>query len=833
MEFSRRNFIKFFAGGIGGTLLSPLPWKLIDDIAIWTQNWSWVPLPGRGKFSTVNSVCTLCSGGCGIEVRKVGNRVVKIEGRRNYPVNQGALCPLGMAGQQILYNEGIRWKAPMKRVGPRGSQEWKEITWDEALNELAARIRGLRNEGNPEKLAAIDGNHSGSTVALLMKRLLDAVGSPNYLGMPREEDTHAMVAFLMQGTNGPVAYDLENSDFILSFGCPLLDGWGAPGRMMSAWGQVAGGKPSTRPFLAHIDQRASRTALKANQWLAPFPGTEAALAMGIAHVLIREKRYSKEFVDDYTFGFADWFDVQGHKHEGFSNIVLKKYSPQIVENITGIKKSIIIDLARRFASSHAPIALTGRGKGLLPGSVYEFMAVRALNALAGRINKKGGVLVAHDLPLAPWPDVEYDPVATDGLKRERLDRAGTPRYPFTRSLMHTFSEAINSSQSSPVDTLLISSANPVYTIPNGKSLIEALDKIPFVVSFSPFKDETSVMADLILPDHTYLEKMADIPRPTGVQYPLFALSQPAVKPLYRTRHSGDVIISLAQRIGGTVAESFQWNSFEEALKGRVKGLYELAQGRITYDGSEPVWKRLDKKGGLSSVYSSFESMWKALRETGCWYVPSHTFGTWSEIFQTPSKRFEFFSSNIELAIKTYSKGLRPVGAYALEGKSLDDVLTDLGILARGDEVYMPHYEELKPRTDEKEYPLLLLPIELINLASGRIGNPPFLNKTLFDHQLRKDDLFVEVNPKTASTYGLQEGSKAVLKSRTGELTVRIHIFHGAMPGVVFIPVGLGHTAYDRYLKGKGVNPYEIIDPTEDPLSGQPVWWNTRVQMVKI
>jgi anaerobic selenocysteine-containing dehydrogenase len=222
------------------------------------------------------------------------------------------------------------------------------------------------------------------------------------------------------------------------------------------------------------------------------------------------------------------------------------------------------------------------------------------------------------------------------------------------------------------------------------------------------------------------------------------------------------------------------------------------------------------------VYSSFESMWEALKETGCWYIPSHTFGTWSEVFQTPSKRFEFFSSSIELAIKTYSKG----GA-------LDDVLADLGIHARGDEVYMPHYEELESRADEKEYPLLLVPIELINLSSGWIGNPPFLNKTLFDYQLREDDLFVEVNPKTASTCGLEEGSKAVLKSRAGELMVRIHLFHGAMPGVVFIPLGLGHTAYDRYLKGKGVNPYEIIDPSEDPLSGQPVWCNTRATLVKI
>ena len=146
---------------------------------------------------------------------------------------------------------------------------------------------------------------------------------------------------------------------------------------------------------------------------------------------------------------------------------------------------------------------------------------------------------------------------------------------------------------------------------------------------------------------------------------------------------------------------------------------------------------------------------------------------------------------------------------------------------------MPHYEGLKSGADDKEYPLLLFPIELINLASGWVGNPPFLNKTLFDHQLEKDDLFVELNPKTASQCGLREGSRAVLRSPKGELTVRIHIFDGAMPGVVFIPLGLGHTAYDRYLKGKGVNPYDIIDPTEDPLSGQPVWWKTRVTVTRV
>jgi len=315
-------------------------------------------------------------------------------------------------------------------------------------------------------------------------------------------------------------------------------------------------------------------------------------------------------------------------------------------------------------------------------------------------------------------------------------------------------------------------------------------------------DETSAMTDLILPDHTHLEKMVDIVWPTGLQYPLYALSRPVVKPIYRTRHSGDVIISLAKRIGRAVTGSFQWTHFEEALKERARGLYDSGKGRISY--------------------SSFKSMWADIRKDGCWYIPSHSFGRWSDIFQTPSGKFEFFSTNIEMALKAYSKG-----------KSLDDTLVDLGISSTGDQVYMPHYEEIKSRADEKEYPLVLFPIELINLASGWIANPPFLNKTLFDHQLKRGGLFVEINPNTASKYGLKEGSKAILRSPKGELEVRIHLFDGAMPDVIFIPFGLGHTAYDRYLKGKGANPNEIIDQTEDPLSGQPIWWNTRVKAIKI
>ncbi|HEJ83618.1 MAG TPA: hypothetical protein ENO25_03525, partial [Desulfobacteraceae bacterium] len=236
MKLTRRNFIASVVGGVVGIQVTPLPWKFTDDVAIWTQNWSWVPDPPTGEFSEVNSVCTLCPGGCGISVRKVEDRAVKIEGRSDYPVNSGSICPVGMGGLQLLYDESLRFTGPMKRVGMRGSGEFQRISWKEAFDMAAGRISALRKAGRPESIAAVDGNREGTTVSVLIERLMQAVGSPNHVRPPSVSDMYRMGNIVMQGRDAPIAYDLENSDFILSFGCGLLEGWGAPGRIMNAWG---------------------------------------------------------------------------------------------------------------------------------------------------------------------------------------------------------------------------------------------------------------------------------------------------------------------------------------------------------------------------------------------------------------------------------------------------------------------------------------------------------------------------------------------------------------------------------------------------------------------
>ena len=822
MEINRRHFIALLAGGAAGTALTPLPWKLTDDIAIWTQNWPWVPVPPEGEFTSVKSVCSLCPGGCGIDVRKVDTRAVKIEGRTDYPVNPGGICPLGMGGLQLLYDETIRFKSPMKRVGQRGAGEFTDITWDEAIDILSARISTLHKQGIPETLAAIDGNPARSTMATMIERLTMAVGSPNYVRIPSAEDTYEIATALMQGAEVPMAFDLENADYILSFGCGLLEGWGAPGRIANAWGLWRENQAGKKVKIVQIESRASNTASKADQWVAARPGTDAALALGLCHVIINEQLYNTEFVNDHSFGFNDWSSVDGKDHKGFKNMILNSYSPDQVAQITGLNPKDIVSLGKDFAAAKAPIAICGKGNGALNGNLYEFMAIHSLNALVGNINRPGGVIVPDPLPLSPLPEINADAIAWAGLKTPRIDQAQSIRYPFSHSLINNLADAIIESPESPVNTLLVFSSNPVFTLPDNNKFKQALMKIPFIVSFSPFQDETSYWADLILPDHTCLETMNDIVWPTGLQYPLYGLSRPVVEPVYDTRNTGDVIIQVAKKTGQFTGSAFPWKNYEEVLKSRAKGLFDSEGGLISYNNSDPAWKQQQTGGGRTPDYKSFKEMWKKLKADGLWYRPAHNYGNWGELFKTPTGKFEFFSTKIELAVDVYS-----------EKTSEKTALSNMDITVKGDTVFMPHYEKMKSDVDRSAYPLLMLPYEMINLASGWVPNPPFLYKTLFDNQLSKNQSFAVIHPKTAAKYKVRQGGQVIIKSPAGKLKVLVNLFEGAMPGIVYLPLGLGHTAYDEFIRGKGVNPNDIIQAGKDPLSGYPVWWDTPIKLIKV
>jgi anaerobic selenocysteine-containing dehydrogenase len=771
MKLGRRTFIELvvgFAAGAGaGFMATPVNWKLMDDMAIWTQNWPWVPVPERGQVTHVDTICKLCPGGCGITVRKVEDRATKIEGRKGYPVNDGGICILGAAGLQLLYGPW-RVPAPMRRVGKRGAGQWERISWEAAIGEVVGKLADLRSKGKAHKVACILGSDRG-TVPQLFDRFLNAYGSPNFLRTTSSQDTYELATGLMEGVAASRAYDLERADFILSFGCGLIEGWGSPVRVIKANSGWRSGNPQQWAKVIQIEPRLSNTAAKADQWVAINPGTEGALALGLAHVIVKEGLYDADFIESYAFGFEDCDDVAGKTCMGFKKLVKEQYSPEAVSKVTGIAASKIGELARSFAKAKRPVALWGKGKGTAPGSLYECMAVHALNALVGNINKPGGVSARPQLATRQWPEVPQDALAAAGCQMPRVDGAGSQRYPLTRYLPERLPQIMNGQDGSAIKALLVHEADPYYTTLDSSAVAEAFARIPFVVSFSTYFDETANQADLILPHHHYLERWEDCPTPDGLRNPMLGLLRPAVSPQFDTRHVGDVIMDIARGLGGTVSESFPWESYEALLQ------------------------------------AALEDQWGALEEAGFVEETGYEPPGWEKAFQTASRKFEFFVTAFDQA----------------------------GMKMRRDEYYLPHYEPVKPEGDPDTYPLTLIPTELMRLADGAIGNPPFCTKTLEETELKGNNLFVEINPKTAKESSLSQGQWAMLETPKGKAKVLVHLFEGIMPGVVAIPKGLGHTAYDDYLAGKGVNANSLVGVVEDPVSGLCATWGIRAKLTRV
>jgi anaerobic selenocysteine-containing dehydrogenase len=739
MKIGRRCFLSFVIGGAAGTALTPLPWKLTDDLSIWSQNWPWTPVPAKGAKTYSDTVCTLCRGGCGISVKKVAERAVKIEGVEGHPINDGGVCILGLSGLQLLYGP-TRVKTPLKRKGSRGEGRWEAISWEEALAEIAEKLKEIREKNGAHTVGCILGNRYG-VVPALFERWMKAYGSPNLMSVPSAEDSLEMAIEIMHGVKASVGFDMENADYILSFGSGFIEGWGSPVRAFktnSIW-------KDTGAKTIQVETRLSNTAAKADRWIPVKAGTESALAMGMAHVIIKESLYNAAFVDNYVSGFHGW-----KQH------VLQDYTPEKVAEITGVDASAIQKLARDFAGASHPLAICGRGQGDTPIALNEAMAFHALNALVGNINQTGGVWAVPKPSYTDWPEVELDDMAETGLQQERIDGAGSAKFPMAESLLNRFAAAA-ASREKALQALFISGANPVYALPGAKLFQAAVDKIPLVVSFSSYMDETALQADIILPNHVYLERYEDVPVTAGLTAPMIGLARPVIWPLYDTRHTGDAIISLAQEIGGSVADAFPWDSYETCLE------------------------------------ETLGDKWDVLNEEGFWTDTGFQPAAWEDAFETASGKFEFGSEAMDLS---------------------------------------PGYSALMAEGDTAAYPLILVPYDSMRLANGYISDPPFVIKTVEETVLLGKTGLVEVNPKTAKKLGLAEGKLAKLTTPQGEAKVKVHLYEGIMPDVIAMPRGLGHSAKDRYMAGKGVNFNELIGPVEDPSSGLDAAWGIRAKLAK-
>ena len=517
----RREFI--ILGGIGATSASLLsacghpeekliPALIPDD--------EYVPGIDYWKAST----CGMCPAGCGIIVRTREHKANKIEGNPLHPVNRGALCARGQAGLEVLYNPD-RIKGPMKRVGERGEGKWEEISWNEAIKTIAAKLSEIKAQGQANRIVFATNDLSGVT-GIAIRNLISAYGAPILLTSDTPKNLHETSSYQMSyGASYRPTFDIANATYLLSFGSRFLETWHSPVMYSLAYGEFRRAKGRARGKFVQIEPRMSLTAANADEWLPASTGTEGFVALAIAQVIVRENLIK---------------DVPLYKVAVGS---LEDYSPEKTRELTGIEPERIIRIAREFAGSERPLAICGGSVGALGKDEQgPFQAVNSLNTLCANVNKPGGVL------LSSYAYFDLTGKVFSTLAPIPQERSRGPRDVISSEFGY---ELLSSAQ--PFSALLIHQMNPVFSNPRS---IDTIKAIPFIVSFAAFVDETAELADLVLPDQTYLESWNVRSIPLAEKRVAVSITQPAVESEFGSKQTADILLALSRELNNQ-AKSFE------------------------------------------------------------------------------------------------------------------------------------------------------------------------------------------------------------------------------------------------------------------------------------
>jgi thiosulfate reductase/polysulfide reductase chain A len=492
-------------------------------------------------------VCEICFWKCaGWTYKKEDGSIWKLEGNSDDPNCNGRLCPRGTGGVGT-YLDPDRLKSPLIRTGERGSQTFREATWDEALDYIAEKMKSIAAESGPESIALFS-HRTGSTY---FNDMLKAFGSSTYAAPsyaqckgPREE---AFYLTFGETIGSPERTDIRDTKCLVLIGSHIGENMhnGQVQEMSDAIDQGAS--------IITVDPRFSTAAGKSKFWLPIKPATDMALLLAWMNVLITEGWYDKEYVEKYTFGFDQ---LKAH---------VRNFTPEWAYGITTIKPDVIRDTAREmFNASPAVIVHPGRHTTWYGDDTQRLRAVAILNALLGSWGRRGGFYNPDriSLPQMPRPEFpkpartwrDYYPgkyvLAGEGVSNVLVD-ASIPdgeREPFVKAWF-------------------VDATNLIETMPDKRKTLEAIDNLELIVAIDIMPMEITGYADVVLPEATYLERYDDI-RVSPGRVPTMALRMPAFEPQYNSKPGWWIARELGLRLG--LQEYYPWENIEELLEWQLR-----------------------------------------------------------------------------------------------------------------------------------------------------------------------------------------------------------------------------------------------------------------------
>jgi len=760
---NRRKFLKVCSGtvsAIAGASFLPGTLGALEQFAV------------IGSEEFVGSICDMCSSGCQIEGKVVGGKNVFIQGNRHSERMGGSVCARGASGHSQLYDKQ-RLVTPLIRVGERGENKWREATWDEALDLVARNLNKIKEESGPASVvftSKMGDRHAHMTT------FAKAYGSPNIFSHMSTcpityatAITHVFGAFLKR--------DYEHSKYILNFGHNLFEGID-----VALTKKLAKAVASDQCKFVVLDPRFSVIAAKADEWHPVKPGTDLAFILSLIHVWLRDGTYDKEFVEKYSVGIEKLIEST------------KDATPQWQESFTGIKASAVERIAKEIyqASPHCLIDWGHRGTT----SLAEYPKVKAViiaNILMGSIERKGGgyfpkkAQVVNGLageqvaPVVTIPDAHIE-----ASPEPRIDGAGEAGENKFISRFHgsltDLATGILSEKPYPIKGMFSIRHNPAHTVSNTNEMREAMQKLDFIAVCDVYMSETALMADVILPEATYLEREEGITELSG-KSPAYAMRNRVVKPINNTLTNVEIFRELASRM--KIDSQYKWKTLSQYRTAQAQGNLRLVsqlkrKGFASFN--IPPLLAMEKKM-VKEFTKEFPKAKKNLDE-------NNLFSHFLTNLKTPSGKMEIFSQQVEDAFPGYGVP----GVADME-------------LAHG-------------------YPYILTTGKTAIHTNGHTQNVPFLNMLMSDAP-------VWVHPDTAKKENLRNGDKVMLESAVSKEQATVMVTEGIRRDTLFVYFGFGRNSADlKRTNGVGTNMSKLLPTIKGPVSSTMIT-NVGVRIIKL
>ena len=662
------------------------------------------------------SYCGLCHPRCGTLLHIEDGNVVKVTGDPDHPITRGVICERGRLMLDHLYHPQ-RLNHPLKRVGEKGEGRWQRITWDQALDEVAEKLSGLRDKYGAETLAFTHGTKR--TYHWDCRRFFNLFGSPNTCGVnticmcPSYATEYATYGGMVLG-----GAEMMASKCIVMWGCNA-----SKSSPVGAYPKIVQAKKNGAKIIV-IDPRKTKEAETADLWLQIRPGTDLALMLGWIRYIIANGLHDKDFVANWTVGFEEL------------KAVVEAYTPEKVAEITSVPAELVEKAAHMYATSGP--AVIPFGLGLDKQGINSTQCARGraiLRAITGNLEVPGGEVFSNAGDVGKIRDAEYLEINDVLPESQRAKQLGIDKYPFfgfpgwertsaaNKKLPHGYvappeawhsnlahardvMDAIITGQPYPVTAAITLANNPLLALPNSQRVFEALKALELYVVMDYYMTPSAALADYVFPASSTVEQ-PEIWLTHG-----FCMACPqGIDPLYERRNSYDFYRGLGLRLGQE--EYWPWETVED--------MYDHCLEPVNLSFKQLV----EQRGVLGKME----------------YRRYKKFG-----FGTPSGKVELKSSIFE----------------------------DLGADP------LPQYREpvWSPKGDPKvaeEYPLILI------TGSRFMPMYHSEQRQLEKARAKVPDPLVSIHPDTAQVLGLSEGDWAVVSTPQGSIRQRVRISDAIHP----------------------------------------------------